>query len=200
MDRKPLSTWVHPKGRLVLLGDACHTMLVRMLPCRLGGIYWLTLSISQPYRAQGAAIIVEDAAVLGALLSHVSSLAQVPALLKAYQDLRYVTYPLSSLFSLSSLSSLITHAHKIPPRLTETPRLPRASTTQDSSAQPKDLPPARRPRARGTKRCPPRWRPNSATTTTRKGESPRFRRTGTRTSGRTGRRVGSSWIRRVRGG
>jgi len=79
MDRKPLPSWVHPKGRLVLLGDACHPML--------------------PYRAQGAAIAVEDAAVLGALLSHVSSLAQVPALLQAYQDLR----------------------------------LPRASTTQDSS-------------------------------------------------------------------
>ena len=28
MDRKPLDTWVHPKGRLVLLGDACHPMLV----------------------------------------------------------------------------------------------------------------------------------------------------------------------------
>jgi 2-polyprenyl-6-methoxyphenol hydroxylase-like FAD-dependent oxidoreductase len=28
MDRKPLSTWVHPKGRVVLLGDACHPMLV----------------------------------------------------------------------------------------------------------------------------------------------------------------------------
>jgi salicylate hydroxylase len=29
MDRKPLPTWVHRKGRLVLLGDACHPMLVR---------------------------------------------------------------------------------------------------------------------------------------------------------------------------
>lgn len=68
MDRKPLPTWVHPKGRVVLLGDACHPML--------------------PYIGQGAAITVEDAAVLGAVLSHVSSLAQVPALLQAYQDLR----------------------------------------------------------------------------------------------------------------
>jgi len=68
MDRKPLPTWVHRKGRLVLLGDACHPML--------------------PYRAQGAAIAVEDAAVIGALFSHVSSLSQVPALLRAYQDLR----------------------------------------------------------------------------------------------------------------
>ena len=28
MDRKPLSSWVHSKGRLALLGDACHPMLV----------------------------------------------------------------------------------------------------------------------------------------------------------------------------
>jgi len=68
MDRKPLPTWVHPEGRLVLLGDACHPML--------------------PYRAQGAAMAVEDAAVLGDLLSRVSSLTQLPTLLRAYQDLR----------------------------------------------------------------------------------------------------------------
>ncbi|KAF8490551.1 FAD/NAD-P-binding domain-containing protein [Russula emetica] len=68
MDRKPLNTWVHPQGRLALLGDACHPML--------------------PYRAQGAAMAVEDAAVIGAVFSRVSSLSQVPALLQAYQDLR----------------------------------------------------------------------------------------------------------------
>ena len=54
------------------------------------------LILSQPYRAQGAAIAVEDAAVLGAILSHVSSLSQVPALLQAYQDLRYVPIRFSS--------------------------------------------------------------------------------------------------------
>ncbi len=46
------------------------------------------ISLLQPYRAQGAAIAVEDAAVLGALLSYVSSLPQVPTLLQAYQELR----------------------------------------------------------------------------------------------------------------
>jgi hypothetical protein len=38
MDRLPLPTWVHPNGRIALLGDACHPML--------------------PYRAQGAAMAV----------------------------------------------------------------------------------------------------------------------------------------------
>ena len=30
MDRAPLKTWVHPDGKLVLLGDSCHPMLVRI--------------------------------------------------------------------------------------------------------------------------------------------------------------------------
>lgn len=30
MDRAPLSTWVHSDGKLALLGDSCHPMLVRM--------------------------------------------------------------------------------------------------------------------------------------------------------------------------
>ncbi|KAL5482995.1 hypothetical protein ACEPAI_8224 [Sanghuangporus weigelae] len=68
MDRKPLETWVHPDDRVVLLGDSCHPML--------------------PYRAQGAAMAIEDAAVLGSLLSHLSHISQIPILLKAYEKLR----------------------------------------------------------------------------------------------------------------
>jgi hypothetical protein len=51
----------------------------------------------QPYRAQGAAIAIEDAAVIGALFSYVSSISQVPALLHAYEHLRFVLYPTFSL-------------------------------------------------------------------------------------------------------
>ncbi|PCH35454.1 FAD/NAD(P)-binding domain-containing protein [Wolfiporia cocos MD-104 SS10] len=69
MDRQPLPTWVHPAGSVVLLGDACHPML--------------------PYRAQGAAMAFEDAAVLGRLFSHVSARAQIPHLLRAYEQLRH---------------------------------------------------------------------------------------------------------------
>ncbi|KAI0702382.1 FAD/NAD-P-binding domain-containing protein [Cerioporus squamosus] len=68
MDRKPLQTWIHPSYRVVLLGDACHPML--------------------PYRAQGAAMAIEDAAVLGNLLSRLTSPAQLKPLLQAYEDLR----------------------------------------------------------------------------------------------------------------
>ena len=38
---------------------------------------------------------IEDAAVLGDLFSRVSSMKQVPALLQAYQDLRFVTRAIS---------------------------------------------------------------------------------------------------------
>lgn len=68
MDRNPLPTWMHLAGRIVLLGDACHPML--------------------PYRAQGAAMAIEDAAVLGNLFSRVSSRVEIKPLLEAYQSLR----------------------------------------------------------------------------------------------------------------
>ncbi|KAF7373894.1 FAD/NAD P-binding domain-containing protein [Mycena sanguinolenta] len=68
-DREPLDTWVHPSGRVALLGDACHPML--------------------PYVAQGSAMAIEDAAVLGVLFSRVTSRQQVLPLLRAYQNLRY---------------------------------------------------------------------------------------------------------------
>ncbi|GLB37981.1 putative protein with domain-containing protein [Lyophyllum shimeji] len=69
MDRQPMQTWVHPRNTICLLGDACHPML--------------------PYRAQGAAMAVEDAAVLGNLLSRLTSRKQVPFLLQAYQHIRH---------------------------------------------------------------------------------------------------------------
>ncbi|KAG9124299.1 hypothetical protein FRC07_012099 [Ceratobasidium sp. 392] len=67
-DREPLEKWVHDEGKVTLLGDACHPML--------------------PYRAQGAAMAVEDAAVLGNLLSRLRTPSDLPRLLKTYQQLR----------------------------------------------------------------------------------------------------------------
>ncbi|KAI6115943.1 hypothetical protein F5141DRAFT_636270 [Pisolithus sp. B1] len=69
MDRAPLDTWIHESGKLTLLGDACHPIL--------------------PYAAQGVAMAIEDAAVLGNLFSHLSSRAQIAPLLHAYEALRY---------------------------------------------------------------------------------------------------------------
>ncbi|KAG8899719.1 hypothetical protein FRB99_006468 [Tulasnella sp. 403] len=68
MDRKPLETWIHASGKVALLGDACHPML--------------------PYRAQGAAMAVEDGAVLGNLFSRLAHPSQIRPLLYAYETLR----------------------------------------------------------------------------------------------------------------
>ncbi|KAJ3851932.1 hypothetical protein EV368DRAFT_65322 [Lentinula lateritia] len=66
---RPLKTWIHSSGRAVLLGDSCHPML--------------------PYRAQGSAMAIEDAVVLGNLFSRISDNSQIPDLLKAYEGLRH---------------------------------------------------------------------------------------------------------------
>jgi len=64
-DLPELSTWVHPSGKAVLLGDSCHPML--------------------PYLAQGAAQSVEDAAVLRQCLAQRTDLHSA---LKAYEQIR----------------------------------------------------------------------------------------------------------------
>ena len=91
MDRKPLQTWVHPSHRVVLLGDACHPMLARLfsflLVCAV--LTLVLVYFPQPYRAQGAAMAVEDAAILGHLFARVSSQAHVGPLLRAYERLRF---------------------------------------------------------------------------------------------------------------
>ncbi|MEM7018855.1 MAG: FAD-dependent monooxygenase [Pseudomonadota bacterium] len=62
-DREPMSTW--GKGRVSLLGDACHPTL--------------------PFMAQGAAMSIEDAAVLAACLENFDDVT--PAL-QHYEELR----------------------------------------------------------------------------------------------------------------
>ncbi|KAG8980865.1 hypothetical protein FRB94_002698 [Tulasnella sp. JGI-2019a] len=79
MARSPLDTWVHPNGRVALIGDACHPML--------------------PYRAQGAAMAIEDGAVLGNLFSRITHRSQIAPLLYAFETLRL---PRTSLVQASS--------------------------------------------------------------------------------------------------
>ena len=64
-DFDQLSRWVHPSGKVALLGDACHPMM--------------------PYMAQGAAQATEDAATLRAALASTES---IPEALKAYERQR----------------------------------------------------------------------------------------------------------------
>ncbi|WQF87618.1 Putative FAD-binding domain, FAD/NAD(P)-binding domain superfamily [Colletotrichum destructivum] len=68
MHREELSSWVNDKSNFVFVGDACHPML--------------------PYLAQGANSAVEDGAVLGLVLGHLTSKSQLPAALRLYEKLR----------------------------------------------------------------------------------------------------------------
>ncbi|KAF7859570.1 hypothetical protein EAF04_008651 [Stromatinia cepivora] len=63
-----LDNWVHASGKLCLIGDAAHAMT--------------------PYLAQGAAMSIEDAAILGALLEKFPNKDTLPEALSMYCNLR----------------------------------------------------------------------------------------------------------------
>ncbi|KAF8470776.1 hypothetical protein BDZ91DRAFT_550157 [Kalaharituber pfeilii] len=65
---RELPTWTHPSGGFTLLGDACHATL--------------------PYLAQGAAMAIEDAQVLGLLIAKMTRKSQLPDILDMYEQLR----------------------------------------------------------------------------------------------------------------
>ncbi|KAL7272659.1 hypothetical protein RUND412_004531 [Rhizina undulata] len=65
---REMAAWSHPSGKFTLMGDACHATL--------------------PYLAQGAAMAVEDGAVLGGLLSKIERKEQVADVLKIFEDMR----------------------------------------------------------------------------------------------------------------
>ncbi|KAL8687848.1 MAG: hypothetical protein Q9218_006093 [Villophora microphyllina] len=62
------ASWIHPDGKFALIGDAAHAML--------------------PFLAQGAAMVFEDAGVLGTLLSKIQHRKQIPDILLMYERLR----------------------------------------------------------------------------------------------------------------
>ncbi|KAL4800234.1 FAD binding domain protein [Aspergillus venezuelensis] len=68
MHHAEMETWISPSSTLVFVGDACHPML--------------------PYLAQGANSSLEDGAVLGGLLGHLTDRSQLPSILKLYESLR----------------------------------------------------------------------------------------------------------------
>ncbi|KAI1863409.1 uncharacterized protein JN550_009520 [Neoarthrinium moseri] len=68
MHRDEMDSWVNERSNFVFVGDACHPML--------------------PYLAQGANSAIEDGAVLGQLLGHITSKDQLPQALKMYEKLR----------------------------------------------------------------------------------------------------------------
>ncbi|KAH8111815.1 FAD/NAD-binding domain-containing protein [Phellopilus nigrolimitatus] len=68
IDQTPLDSWFDNDAHLLVIGQAAHQLL--------------------PGSTQGAALAVEDAAVLGRLFSHLRSRDEIKRLLSAYQELR----------------------------------------------------------------------------------------------------------------
>ena len=80
------SYWTHPDGKFTLLGDSAHAMLpflyvnaMQPEPRKYTDVYT---------SGQGAAMAIEDAAVLGTLLSKMQHRAQIPDILSLYERLR----------------------------------------------------------------------------------------------------------------
>lgn len=69
IDLPPVSNWVHPSNKLVVIGDAVHATL--------------------PYLAQGAAMAIEDAAALAFALSKIKDQSQVAEALAFFYGMRY---------------------------------------------------------------------------------------------------------------
>lgn len=69
--KSPLRTWVSPKGRIVVIGDAAHPFL--------------------PYTGQGGNQAIEDAAVIAICLERAGPGA-VPLALRVFEKLRYVLF------------------------------------------------------------------------------------------------------------
>ncbi|KAF4621956.1 hypothetical protein G7Y89_g14389 [Cudoniella acicularis] len=65
MSGKPLSSWIAPSRKVLIIGDAAHAML--------------------PYMSQGAAMAVEDGAALAAVLSLIETVDQIPSALKVFE-------------------------------------------------------------------------------------------------------------------
>ncbi|KAI0449075.1 FAD binding domain protein [Xylaria acuta] len=68
MHLSSLTSWGHQDGKFVMAGDACHPML--------------------PYLAQGANSSLEDGAVLGRLLGHVTSPGKIALAIELYEKAR----------------------------------------------------------------------------------------------------------------
>lgn len=68
MHHGEMKHWVNDTSNLVFIGDACHPML--------------------PYLAQGANSSLEDGAVLGLLLGHMTDKEKLPRILRLYEKMR----------------------------------------------------------------------------------------------------------------
>jgi salicylate hydroxylase len=83
--RDRVEDWVDHSGRILLVGEAAHPLLVRNFKARSRSAMLMNY---QPHSTQSASMAVEDAEVLGVLMAHLQSLEQLPQLTEGFQELR----------------------------------------------------------------------------------------------------------------
>ncbi|KAF9005899.1 hypothetical protein BDQ17DRAFT_1303286 [Cyathus striatus] len=78
--------WVDESGKVVVIGEAAHPMMASIMAMLM--TYPDIYSNFQPCTIHNNSLAIEDAAVLGGLMSRLHSSEQIPQLLDAFQDLR----------------------------------------------------------------------------------------------------------------
>lgn len=85
MTRDIAEDWVDETGRIAIIGEAAHPLLVSMENLRH---ILETHPGIQPCSTHGASLAVEDAAVMGVLMSRLRTWEQVPQFMEGFQDIR----------------------------------------------------------------------------------------------------------------
>ncbi|KAF9077438.1 hypothetical protein BDP27DRAFT_1312435 [Rhodocollybia butyracea] len=86
--RADFAGWEPRVEKLFALVKSPHVLKYKLMDC-VPLKTWVHPQGHVPYRAQGAAMAIEDAECLGRLFSHVTNRKQIPFLLDAYQDIRF---------------------------------------------------------------------------------------------------------------
>jgi salicylate hydroxylase len=82
----PPDSWIHENGKVVIIGDAAYTQPVSALIARAE--YKHSGMLSKTSTMYAASVPVSDGETFGILFSRISSRAQIPALLGAYEEIR----------------------------------------------------------------------------------------------------------------
>ncbi|KAF8159719.1 hypothetical protein B0H34DRAFT_748513 [Crassisporium funariophilum] len=87
--REIVEDWVDESGTMLLIGEAAHSLTASQAHEQYCFLLLLTsMILMQPFTIQNCSLAVEDAAVLGVLMSYLTTRTQIPQFLEAFQDLR----------------------------------------------------------------------------------------------------------------
>ncbi len=85
---RKIENWIHPEGKLFLLGESAHPQIVSILVSKHADRVLTLVSLRKVSSTHSGSLAVEDAAVLGDLFSRLRSREQIVPFLYGYQELR----------------------------------------------------------------------------------------------------------------